>query len=1005
MSLTVITGPANAGKTGQVLSRFASAHDAGERPWLVAPTRPDAARLERELVGRHGALLGARVGTLADVTAEVLSLAGALPARWVSGIEKRIVLDSLAATERLDALAASRATTGFSSALGAHVDRLGQALVEPDGLLAAIEGGGVRDPVAAEGARLYARYRAYLEREGALDAVAATARAGERLFADGAWAGAPVFMTGFDDLSAADLLVIRGLAWCADVVIALSWAAGRPAFEGLDGTATELLASADEHVAAVAEAGRYRGRALGGMEERLFEEKAGDAGPPDRDPSEPDALGILSAAGPRAEIELAASEVLRLAAGGMRPEDIALVARDLAPYRALVRQVFGSAGIPFDMEESLPLSRVPLGQALVALARFATAQDHEELLRLATSPYSGLDPTAAIAFEARVRALGLIDGRAAARLLLREIRQGRLPGATDCDLLRWLDALVKPVGTRRRRTGTAIALGLLRLLEDAARRMLVNAYGRDARRLDDAGLADAGASTAAREAIAELRRLAGSRVPMDAGTVLRALAEITVRVGDEGRPGRVQVLPVMRARGRRFDSVIVLGLNERSFPAATAEDPFMAPDTRDALFEHGVALPAPPGAAWERYLFYVAVTRARRRLALSYQHATADGAPRTPSFFLDEVEGMVGAAPRTKGLASPVFDDPGDAPGEAERRRAVVAGIVRAGHGPAGILGVEGGPAGWLADAAARTRDAAPALTGAAASALAGRTSFSATQLEKYASCPLAWFVERELRPARLDRELGALERGAAVHAALARVGPMLADERLASDEAFRAEVVRAGREAFDAAVERAAGAMEGVCVEIAWETGARWVRGLVEDQARRAVGAFEPQAFEVRFGGSAAVPALQLDERTELSGSIDRVDVTDDGRALVLDYKTGGIPKARETLGDEHLQVRLYSLAWDRLFDGRTVAGGYWSLNQREIRGAFDPSQVSPEDLQMAECATPEAGWQAALEAARERALELVEGIRQGSIAPAHDGHERRCEYCDAVGWCRAWS
>ena len=51
------------------------------------------------------------------------------------------------------------------------------------------------------------------------------------------------------------------------------------------------------------------------------------------------------------------------------------------------------------------------------------------------------------------------------------------------------------------------------------------------------------------------------------------------------------------------------------------------------------------------------------------------------------------------------------------------------------------------------------------------------TELEKFADCSSAWFVERLLSPGEIDYEFGAKERGSVAHAALHRFSRRLPRE------------------------------------------------------------------------------------------------------------------------------------------------------------------------------------------------------------------------------------
>src|SRR3954465_15122489 len=65
MALSLLAGPANAGKVALLLERYLGALDSD--PILIVPNRPDVDRAERELLREAGALLGGSIGTFDDL--------------------------------------------------------------------------------------------------------------------------------------------------------------------------------------------------------------------------------------------------------------------------------------------------------------------------------------------------------------------------------------------------------------------------------------------------------------------------------------------------------------------------------------------------------------------------------------------------------------------------------------------------------------------------------------------------------------------------------------------------------------------------------------------------------------------------------------------------------------------------------------------------------------------------------------------------------------------------
>src|ERR687885_993584 len=65
MALTLLAGPANAGKVALLLERYLG--ELEREPVLIVPNRSDVDRVERELLENCGALVGGEIGTFDDL--------------------------------------------------------------------------------------------------------------------------------------------------------------------------------------------------------------------------------------------------------------------------------------------------------------------------------------------------------------------------------------------------------------------------------------------------------------------------------------------------------------------------------------------------------------------------------------------------------------------------------------------------------------------------------------------------------------------------------------------------------------------------------------------------------------------------------------------------------------------------------------------------------------------------------------------------------------------------
>jgi RecB family exonuclease len=388
---------------------------------------------------------------------------------------------------------------------------------------------------------------------------------------------------------------------------------------------------------------------------------------------------------------------------------------------------------------------------------------------------------------------------------------------------------------------------------------------------------------------------------------------------EDGRRNVVHVLSAHEARQWRLPVVFVCGLVEKQFPKFHPQDPFFPEAARLQLWQAGIRLrTAADFEAEERFLFDSSVTRATELLTLTYPRCDPRGQRNLPSLYL---EGLVAEASSWR-LALPL---PGKRGGGA-RPPAVIA---------------------------------SPDLL----EALAQRHhSFRPTALESYLQCAFQYFGRYTLRlqkpPGRPEERLDFLTQGIIVHAVLAE---------LHNNSRPLVEV-------FDAIFGR-------ICQERHIPPGYRTetlrqrmladIRALVEDPA------WKPR-YQIRVEEKFS---YQLGADVEISGRIDRIDVTPDQGAYVIDYKYSGAQNTK-SLGTNAnlLQPQLYMLALERYFGLRPDGMSYWGLKRGVERTAlvqFAPSPVI------------------------ETTLRIVAEIRAGRAEPRPADPEK-CRFCELRDVCR---
>src|SRR4051794_14018698 len=420
MSLTLVTGPANAAKAGYVLERLREVLH--REPLLVVPTAADVAHYQRELAAGEG-VFGAEVLTFSRLWRGIGRGAGVSARPLGVGARERVVRAAIP-DARLRGLAPSAAAPGFAQAAGALFAELQRSLVEPARFTRALRswGGAV---YADELAALYSAYRRRLEalerpdRDGEAWAVLDALRADPA-----AWGRRPVFVYGFDELTRAQLDAVETLGRLteAGVWVTLPYEPGRHALAGSAATVLELAPLAEvvalderaEHYAAAARP------ALHHLERGLFEGGA-ERRPPNG------AVRLLEAGGERAEAEIVGAEVLELMRDGVAAEDIAVLVRG-AGTAALFAQVLDTYGIPVAWSRRVPLARTRLGAGVLAGVRAALpgGRSADLLTWLRTPGMTAADgphaagsgpvaPAAAVdALDARVRRAEVEEARDAA---------------------------------------------------------------------------------------------------------------------------------------------------------------------------------------------------------------------------------------------------------------------------------------------------------------------------------------------------------------------------------------------------------------------------------------------------------------------------------------------------------------------------------------------------------------------------------------------------------------
>ena len=611
------------------------------------------------------------------------------------------------------------------------------------------------------------------------------------------------------------------------------------------------------------------------------------------------------------EVEEIAREIKRLIRGGMRYRDVGIICPRLDLYADLFRGIFRLEGIPNRIDFDWPLRMSPVIRALLDFgALFSGGMDVTGVLRVIKSGFFGLDR-------------GLVD-ELEYKLLDRRIK------IEELDLLKGYEVVGE--GTPER---------------------FMEWYGGVISRID----LDQDERAAVRAFQELLREVTGlchlwgrERLPFgDFYHLIRdAVSEASYRLG--GPEEAVCVAEPLRAKDWDLPVVFVCGLIDGYFPPPPMENPFLN-----------------EGPEIDDYIFYLAITRPRERLYLTWPSLDSRGDKNLPSIFLtrlkslfspEDWEGLI----RRRGLAH-LIRRPEEAMDEEEFWRGVYAGLE-----------VGDGLSLWLFDKSPEEdRNAVGAGLRWELPPLPAPKEqvYSPSQLMEFVQCPYRHFAGSVLRlkgpPELAEEGLSQRMAGRIVHRVL--------------EEYFRSEGRCDIGALVDEAIRRETRDMPLGLSELCVREEMRVVvKDFLKDELEHLKGLpYRPSLFEQSF-------ILDL-EGIKIRGKIDRVDLAcppAPQAGVVVDYKYS------RTAGpiEEGLQMPIYLMALKEAL-GVEPAGGVISA----IRGPAWVGIMRADD---------EDRFLDLLERARGQIREVVREIEAGVIRPGPKDIRRCGRACPFHPVCR---
>jgi ATP-dependent helicase/DNAse subunit B len=1050
MSPRLLLAPAGHGKTEYLVQRIRQIlSDESLAPVLViVPNAIQAAGFRQRLVAAGGAL-GVEVHTFHTLYAELLTRAGQPMPLLTDPVRIRLlraIVDDLCERDRIHYYAALRDRPGFITLLRNGIEELKRARIFPEDFVAAS-----RDlsPRLSEVALVYSGYQEWLQRNNWAD------NEGRGWLAAIALETSPDIMSttrflavsGFDEFNPTQLVVLSLLAERAtETIITLTGDLERPqrpaqrrfqraqrAIVPSLGIEPEMMDSSSMLMPAIARieeslfenviAPPYLGGVASGAKQspgdgRLLrragldtaeERRLLDQRPPRND------IEFIEAQTRTAEVRAALRWLkARIVRDGMALADVAVLARDIEPYRPLLEETADEFGIPLRIVGGQPLVENPAVAALLSLLSLPledwprrpvleawrspyfdwsgpgiTLEDTTELDEISRQGHviSGLEQwyeafelwknRKMTEFEDDLGTTNAMDSRSANTQNL-ETLESRFQLFVDLltvpahtTIKQFIAIIENLMGDDPALTGTQPEDGSINIVACARASQLSEER--------DVAALRAFKDVLRGLALAEATLQSDSLDYADFYADLRAAVEsATYNVPGQGG---MLAASVLDGRGLAFQAVALLGLSEGEFPRIEREDVLLSEGDRETLRARGLPLETRLHGD-EGSLFYQAVTRARQKLLLARPYLADDGQPWEPSPFWEEMRRLNGSRPVVRVRPEDGLTDPAEAASPVEWREAVREFDIYIERGVEALKArlapmAEGAYEGDTSTGAIETFDLNERF--------GPEHGWSASRLESYGTCRYEFFVAYALGlEPRTPPEEGFDVRmlGSMLHKILEDVYSSANDL-----ETCLALLPEKARAVFERAPQ-----------EYGFRPTALWAvqQQELERRLRETITAldevshgFTPLHMEARFGMGQPSLVLQTEAgEVRLHGYIDRLDAAPDGSLRVIDYKSGGSTiSARHLQEGRRLQLPIYALAaQDALGLGEVASGFYWHIQSAKA------SSLKLEKF--------EGGANGAFAMAVSHVGEHVKNIRAGHFEPKPPA-EGCPSYCPAVGFC----
>ncbi|HZJ83990.1 MAG TPA: PD-(D/E)XK nuclease family protein, partial [Syntrophomonadaceae bacterium] len=673
-------------------------------------------------------------------------------------------------------------------------------------------------------------------------------------------------------------------------------------------------------------------------------------------------IGIFNRNGLEDEVRSVLHEVIRLLEDGVRPDDIAIVARNPQDYGDILFKLFNEIGLNLQLKSLKPLMTNQLIKSIflwLDLAvhpkrpfSLATLLNNHYLSEQFTDKDLIIDWSMRNGIKATNKWLDLWEAEG------KEISNSSYEDVNNLlkEVKDWQDLLL---GNYPKADIISAIIANLQQLNLAEKSQLFP-EGIDLETRFSIYYRDMEALNSFTDLLTNLQLAgAGDQRKTDLAGVVSSVKEYVDSIYYRERPSHsagIKVLSPTEIRGLAFHTVFVLGMEQNVFPRLVAQNPFLR-DRERLMLKSTFYLPlASDVYEREKILFYLILQASQKELILTYSDVNEEGEKNLPSLFVEDVLHLT----VENDLISPYLP---------------TLNPIKINSRLKHLLQVEDFRNSSLFseyEGCFKERKYKQELASKAQKQL-----YSISKLNLYAKCPLKYFLMVELGldddPIARDR-LTSLDLGRLKHEVLART--MQSSTRLKSEN-----VPELIRQIISQVCQENGWQGEEYPTEWLWELEKHEIAVSLTDLVLRELGRgdFKPAYLEWSFGFDQAFILESGEDKVGLRGVIDRIDTDNAGHYAVYDYKERASMRRYDVENAKELQLPVYIMAVEDLL-GEVAGTAYIEIKSGSLKHFFYNDGYKSKlgfATNIKGLTTEE--WQAWLGTIKEQIIEYYNNIQKG--------------------------